>query len=48
MQTFKAMVKDNKGFYRDTTIQAKSVFDAKSLLETQYGKGNVTGVVELK
>ncbi len=35
-------------FWRETTIQAKTSYDAKKLLEGQYGAGNVRSVLEVR
>jgi hypothetical protein len=47
MKTFKAKVRV-AGAVRDVQIQAKNVFDAKKLLEAQYGKGKVFSVIPVQ
>jgi hypothetical protein len=47
VKTFKAQVKAGNS-WRDTTIQAKTSYDAKKLLEGQYGVGNVRNVQEVR
>lgn len=47
MKTYRARVKVG-GSSREVRIQAGSYFDAKALLEAQYGKGCITfGPVEV-
>ena len=46
-RTFKASVKLSNGVRQNVTMQADSVFNAKAMLETQYGKGNVGPVQEV-
>lgn len=36
------------GMVRDVVIEANNLVDAKFLLEAQYGKGKVFGVVPVK
>lgn len=43
MQTYKARVTVGPKWI-EVRIQARNVFDAKALLEAQYGRGNVSGV----
>lgn len=43
MQTFRARVTVGAKWI-EVTVQARNVFDAKALLEAQYGRGNVSGV----
>ena len=46
MQGWKAKVRPGgKGPMMDVQIQANNSFDAKRLLEAQYGKGSVIGTV---
>lgn len=44
MKTFRARVRVG-GVVSQVTIQAQSITHAKKLLEAQYGKGTVFGVV---
>lgn len=50
MRTFKARVKPaGSGSSMEVTVQAKSYFDAKAMLEAQYGAGSiVSGPMETK
>ncbi len=42
MKTFEGMVRIN-GRHQLVQVQAKNQFDAKQMLEGQYGSGNVKG-----
>ncbi len=46
MDTYKARVKLGASWI-EVQIQARNVFDAKALLEAQYGKGAVSGVTRM-
>lgn len=50
MRTFKARVKPaGSGSSMEVTVQAKSYFDAKAMLEAQYGAGSiVSGPMETR
>lgn len=43
MQTFEARIKI-KGRVIQVSIEAQNIFDAKRLLEAQYGTGTVEGI----
>jgi len=47
VKTFKAKVRVG-GVVEDTRVQARSIVGARRLLEGQYGRGNVFGVIELR
>ncbi len=45
MKTWKARVKPaGSGASMEVQVQAKSYFDAKAMLEAQYGKGSITNM----
>lgn len=46
MDTYKARVKLGSSWI-EVQIQARNVFDAKALLEAQYGKGTVSGMIRM-
>lgn len=49
MKTFKANMRMSNGRVIEVRVQAKSLMDAKDLLETQYGKGSIfTGPFEVR
>jgi hypothetical protein len=48
-RTWKAKVKLPNGAWQEVTVQADSFFNAKAMLESQYGKGSVvSGPTEVR
>lgn len=41
VQTWKAKVKLSTGAWQEVTVQADNFFNAKAMLENQYGKGKI-------
>lgn len=40
-QTFTAKIRLPNGALQDVTVQADTIFNAKAMLEAQYGKGSI-------
>jgi hypothetical protein len=45
VKTYKAKIRINSSSTQDVTIQADSSYNAKIMLEKQYGKGSVYGTI---
>lgn len=43
-KTYKTKVKLPNGSWQDVTVQADNPFNAKAMLEAQWGKGNLWGM----
>ena len=45
MKTWKARIKLKNNSQIETTVNAKTQSEAKSLFEQQYGKGSIVGMI---
>jgi hypothetical protein len=47
--TFKATIRLKNGAVQEITVQADTYFNAKAMIEAQYGKGSIfTGPIEVR